>query len=115
MEPLLRTINLSQSFGALSTLERVSLEVYPGEVVGLAGESGSGKSALCKLLAGLYAPNHGDVYFADRRLRCPFRARALGIEVIHQTPDLAEGLDISSNIFLGSEIGWPSSTTRRYC
>ena len=58
-------------------------------------------------LAGLYAPNHGDVYFADRRLRCPFRARALGIEVIHQTPDLAEGLDVSSNIFLGSEIGWP--------
>jgi signal transduction histidine kinase len=37
----------------------------------------------------------------------PSRARALGIEVIHQTPDLAEDLDITSNVFLGSEIGWP--------
>jgi signal transduction histidine kinase len=107
MEPLLRAINLSKSFGTLPAVQGVSLEVYPGEVVGLAGESGSGKSAFSMLLAGLYAPTSGDIYFAGRRLRSPFRARALGIEVIHQTPNLAEQLDISSNIFLGSEIGWP--------
>jgi signal transduction histidine kinase len=107
MEPLLRAINLSKSFGTLPAVRQVSLEVYPGEVVGLAGESGSGKSALCMLLAGLSAPSGGDIYFAGRRIRCPFRARALGIEVIHQTPDLADRLDISSNIFLGSEVGWP--------
>jgi len=60
------------------------------------------------VLAGFYAPNEGDIYFEGRRLRCPFQARALGIEVIHQKPDLAEHLDISSNVFLGSEIGWPA-------
>lgn len=107
MEPLLRAINLSRSFGTLSAVQEVSLEVYPGEVVGLAGRSGSGKSALIMLLAGLYAPSGGDIYFAGQRLQWPFRARALGIEVIHQEPDLAEHLDISSNIFLGDEIGWP--------
>lgn len=107
MEPLLRAINLSKSFGTLSAVQGVSLEVYPGEVVGLAGESGSGKSALSMLLAGFYVPNEGDIYFEGRRLRYPFQARALGIEVIHQKPDLAEHLDISSNVFLGSEIGWP--------
>ncbi len=107
MEPLLRAINLSKTFGTLPAVQRVSLEVYPGEVVGLAGESGSGKSALSMLLAGFYVPNEGDIYFAGRRLRSPFRARALGIEVIHQTPDLAERLDVSSNVFLGSEVGWP--------
>jgi signal transduction histidine kinase len=107
MEPLLRAISLSKSFGTLSVIRQVSLQVRPGEVVGLAGASGSGKSALCMLLAGLYPPNAGDIYFADRRLRSPFRARALGIEVIHQTPNLAERLDVSSNIFLGNEIGWP--------
>jgi signal transduction histidine kinase len=107
MEPLLRTINLSKSFGTLSAVQDMSLEVYPGEVVGLAGESGSGKSALSMVLAGFYEPNEGDIYFEGRRLRCPFQARALGIEVIHQKPDLAEHLDISSNVFLGSEIGWP--------
>jgi signal transduction histidine kinase len=107
MKPLLKALNLSKSFGTLPVLRRVSLEVYPDEVVGLAGESGSGKSVLAMLLAGLHAPNEGAIYLDDRRLRCPFRARALGIEVIHQTPDLAERLDITSNVFLGSEVGWP--------
>ena len=107
MEPLLRAVNLSKTFGTLPAVRQVSLEVYPGEVVGLAGASGSGKSALFMLLAGLYVPNEGDIYFEGRRLQCPFRARALGIEIIHQTPDLAERLDVTSNIFLGNEIGWP--------
>jgi signal transduction histidine kinase len=107
MEPLLRAINLSKSFGTLPAVQGVSLEVYPGEVVGLAGESGSGKSALSMVLAGFYVPSEGDIYFEGRQLRCPFQARALGIEVIHQKPALAEHLDISSNVFLGSEIGWP--------
>ncbi len=107
-EPLLRVINLSKSFGTLPAVRQVSFELYPGEVVGLAGRSGSGKSVLAMLLAGLYEPNEGDLYFAGRRLTWPFRARALGIEVIHQQPDLAENLDITHNIFLGSEIGWPT-------
>ena len=107
IEPLLRAVNLSKSFGTVPALQHVSVHVYPGEVVGLAGESGSGKSALAMLLAGLHAPNEGEIYFKGRRVRCPFRARAHGIEVIRQTPDLAERLDIAGNVFLGSEIGWP--------
>jgi signal transduction histidine kinase len=107
MEPLLRVVNLSKSFGTLPALQQVSFQVQAGEVVGFAGQSGAGKSALAMVLAGLYAPNEGEVYFAGRRLEWPFRARALGIEVIHQAPDLAERLDVSSNIFLGNEIGWP--------
>jgi signal transduction histidine kinase len=115
VKPLLRALKLSKSFGTLSALQRVSLEVYPGEVVGLAGESGSGKSVLTMLLAGFRIPDEGEIYFEGRRLSPqrpwtfsrPSRARALGIEVIHQTPDLAEELDITSNVFLGSEIGWP--------
>jgi signal transduction histidine kinase len=107
MKPLLRAVNLSKSFGTLPALQQVGLEVYPGEVVGLAGESGSGKSVLAMLLAGFHAPDEGEIYLDGRRIRPPFQARALGIEVIHQTPDLAEHLDITSNVFLGSEIGWP--------
>jgi signal transduction histidine kinase len=106
MDPLLRVINLSKSFGTLPAVQQVSFEVYPGEVVGLAGRSGSGKTVLAMLLGGLYTPNKGDIYFAGRRLQWPFQARTLGIEVIHQRPDLAEHLDITGNIFLGNEIGW---------
>lgn len=106
MDPLLRVINLSKSFGTLPAIQQVSFDVYPGEVVGLAGRSGSGKTALAMLLAGLYAPSEGDIYLAGRRVQWPFRARDLGIEVIHQRPSLADHLDITSNIFLGNEIGW---------
>jgi signal transduction histidine kinase len=109
MEPLLRTVNLSQSLGRLSPIHDVSLEIYPGEVVGLAGQSGAGKSTLAMLLAGVYVPDGGDVYFDGRRLDWPFHARNLGIEVIHQQPEMAEGLDISRNVFLGNEIGWTLS------
>src|SRR5512139_666514 len=99
MEPLLKVVNLSKQFGTLAAVQQISFDVYPGEVVGLAGRSGSGKSVLTMLLAGLYLPTEGEAWFENRRLQWPFRARQLGIEVIHQKPDLADRLDISSNIF----------------
>ena len=107
MDPLLKIINLSKRFGRLSVLEQVNFEVFPGEVVGLAGRSGAGKSVLAMLLAGLHAPNGGIVYFEGKRLHWPLQARRFGIAVIHQEPVLAENLDIISNVFLGQEIGWP--------
>ncbi len=107
MEPLLKVVNLSKSFGTLKVVKRVTLEVYPGEVVGLAGRSGAGKSVLAMILAGLHLPSEGEIYFANQRLQSPMQGRELGIEVIHQEPSLANNLDITSNIFLGNEIGWP--------
>lgn len=107
MEPLLKVINLSKYFGTLPVVQQVSLEVYPGKVLGLAGRSGAGKTALAMLLAGLHIPNEGEMVFAGKRCRWPFRARTLGIEVIHQKPELVESLDICSNIFMGNEMGWP--------
>jgi signal transduction histidine kinase len=109
MDPLLRVINLSKNFGTLPAIQRVSFDVYPGEVIGLAGRSGSGKTVLAMLLASLFTPTQGDIYFAGQRLQWPFQARKLGIEVIHQQPDLAEHLDVTSNIFLGNEMGWPAT------
>ncbi len=111
MEPLLQVVNLSKGFGTLPAVQRVSFEVFPGEVVGLAGQSGAGKSVIALLLAGMYPPDEGDIYFDGQRLRWPFRARALGIEIIHQKPELADSLDISDNLFLGHEIGWPRWST----
>jgi len=107
-EPLLRVSNLSKTFGTLQVIQQVSFEVQVGEVVGLAGNIGSGKSVLVMLLAGLYEPYEGDIFFDHQLLSRSFPARALGIGIIHQKPTLAEQLDIVSNIFLGNEIGWPS-------
>ena len=112
VEPLLKAIDISKSFGTLSAIHQVSLEVYPGEVVGLAGESGSGKSVLCALLAGLHPLSSGALYFEGEQLRYPFSARELGIEIIPQTPRMIEHRDITGNIFLGNEIGWPAKADK---
>ncbi len=107
MKPLLRVLNLSKSFGTLPVIQRVSFEVQPGEVVGLTGSVGSGKSVLLMLLAGLYEADGGEIYFNAKRLSWPFTAKSLGIGVISQKPTLADQFDVVSNIFLGNEIGWP--------
>jgi len=109
MAPLLRCINLTKTFGALPVLRQISFEVAPGEVVGLAGRSGAGKSVLAALLAGIERPTEGDLYVNGQRLRWPVNARAAGIAAIHQHPDLVEHLDITANIFLGNELGWPTA------
>ncbi len=106
MDPLLRVINVSRAFSDLWALENINLDIMPGEVVGIAGSSGAGKSVLAKIVAGLYEPTSGDLYFDGRRyggLR-PYMVRALGIEVIHQKPELVDQLDITANVFLGREV-----------
>ncbi len=106
MDPLLRVINVSHTFSDLWALENINLDIIPGEVVGVAGSSGAGKSVLAKIIAGLYEPTSGDLYFAGRRYSSlrPYMVRALGIEVIHQRPELVDELDITANVFLGREL-----------
>jgi signal transduction histidine kinase len=109
MEPLLRVINLSKRFDTLPAIQNISFDIHPGEVIGLAGNIGSGKSVLVMLLSGFYEASEGSIYFANERLAWPFNVNRLGIGVIHQRPDLADQMDVVSNIFLGNEIGWPAS------
>jgi signal transduction histidine kinase len=107
MEPLLHVSQLSKSFGTLSALDRVGFSVQPGEVVGLVGRSGAGKSVLAQILAGTLAPSSGEVLVGGERLRWPFSGRRVGVAAVPQRPVLAARLDIASNIFLGAEPGWP--------
>lgn len=107
MKPLIKVKNLSKSFGTLPVIKNVNFEIQPGEVVGLTGSTGSGKSVLVMLLAGLYEANNGEITFRNKILGWPFSAQSVGIGVIHQRPTLADNFDVSSNIFLGNEIGIP--------
>lgn len=113
IEPILRSINLSKSFGSLPVLQQISFEVAPGEVVGLAAGHGGGKSVLTSILAGALVPTEGDVYIRGRRMRWPFSARSVGVEVIHQETELIEQFDITANIFLGDEMGWSKGRVLR--
>ncbi|MEX3959095.1 ATP-binding cassette domain-containing protein [Trinickia sp. EG282A] len=104
-QPLLEVRNVSIRFGGVEALKKVSMEVYPGEVVALCGDNGAGKSTLIKIISGVYQPSEGQVYFDGEPLDMhdPHDARAKGIETIYQDLALADNLDVGSNIFLGRE------------
>src|SRR5262245_2693353 len=104
--PLLGVQNLSKHFGTVSALAGISFTVEPGEVLGVVGQRGSGKSTLFQLLSGVYPPSSGEIWFdgAKVSLKASSQAQQLGIETVHQDPQLAENLDVLRNIFLGREI-----------
>jgi simple sugar transport system ATP-binding protein len=110
--PLLDVRNVSKSFGAIKALTDVSFAVEPGEVVGLMGDNGAGKSTMVKLVAGNFPPSEGDIAVDDEvcHFHKPIEARAKGIEVVYQDLALADNLTAAQNVFLGREIKkgfWP--------
>ncbi|MBE3559883.1 MAG: sugar ABC transporter ATP-binding protein [Ktedonobacteraceae bacterium] len=104
-QPILQVKDLSRHFGGLVAVDRVSLEVHAGEVVGLLGDNGAGKSTLIKMISGVYQPSGGQILFDGREVSfaSPLEARRLGIETIYQDLALCENLDAGANIFLGRE------------
>lgn len=111
--PLLKVSRLTKHLGPLLVLKDISFEVFAGEVVGLAGWGGAGKSVLASILAGIHFPDQGEMRFDGKRLRWPFNSRSFGFEVIHQEPRIVEDLDICANIFLGNELGFPQWKGKR--
>lgn len=105
IQPVLRAVNLTKRFGGLVAVNNVSLDIYPGEVVALAGDNGAGKSTLIKMISGVYRPDAGHIYLEGREITMasPLEARNLGIETIYQDLALCENLDATVNIFLGRE------------
>ncbi|AQQ07878.1 sugar ABC transporter ATP-binding protein (plasmid) [Roseibium algicola] len=101
----LRLSGISKSFGAIQALNDVSLEVAPGEVLGLMGDNGAGKSTLVKIVAGNFRPTHGSISIDDTSMdfHRPLDAQVEGIEVVYQDLALCDNLSAASNVFLGRE------------
>ena len=104
--PLVEMINIQKSFGGVHAVENVSINLFPGEVVGVLGHNGAGKSCLMRILSGAMAPNAGRIRMEDKDVRflSPQDARRQGVETIYQTLALADHLDAPSNLFLGREL-----------
>ncbi len=105
-EPLLSIRNLIKRFGGLTAVNDVSMDIRPGEVVGLVGDNGAGKSTLIKCVSGVHRPDAGQIFFEGHEVQFsrPIEARQAGIETIYQDLALAGNLDVSANIFLGREV-----------
>ena len=104
-QPILDIRNVYKRFGGVEALKGVSLALYPGEVVALAGDNGAGKSTLAKMISGVYPADDGEFLLDGTRVRfsTPEAAREAGIETIYQDLALADNLSIGANIFLGRE------------
>ena len=105
MNPLVEMNNISLRFGGNQALSDVSINLYPGEVVGLLGHNGAGKSTLIKVLAGAYKADAGQIKIDGKEVQInnPQDSQRQGIETIFQTLALADNLDAVANIFLGRE------------
>lgn len=103
--PLLELCGVSKQFPGVKALDKVSLEIYPGEVHMVLGQNGAGKSSLMKVLYGAYHADEGEIRLQGERIRIasPSDARVLGIALISQEFTLVPHLNIAQNIFLGRQ------------
>jgi D-xylose transport system ATP-binding protein len=110
-------IDIEKHFGGIKAVDRVSLDLHEGEVVGVLGHNGAGKSCLMRILSGAMAPSAGTIRIggAEANIDSPHDARSLGIETIYQTLALADHLDAPANLFLGRELRtrWGNLDERR--
>ncbi|MCU1358818.1 MAG: transporter related protein [Ilumatobacteraceae bacterium] len=104
--PLVELRDIRVSFGGVHAVDNVTIDLYPGEVIGLVGGNGAGKSTLIQTLSGAHPPDAGQILINGTPvvIRNPRDARAHGIEAIYQTLALADNIDAAGNVFLGREL-----------
>ncbi|MHB1555345.1 MAG: ATP-binding cassette domain-containing protein [Acidimicrobiales bacterium] len=97
--------SITKQFGAVIALADVDVSFSLGEVVGLIGDNGSGKSTFVKILSGVYQPSSGSLLVEGKpvRFHSAADARAMGVETVHQDLGLVDSMSIARNFFLGAE------------
>jgi ribose transport system ATP-binding protein len=101
---VLEVRGLCKRFGSQTAVDGVSFTLLPGEVHGLVGENGAGKSTVIKILSGIYRPDAGEILVdgSPLTLDSPRASAAAGIGVIHQQPALVPTLSVGENVTLGT-------------
>lgn len=105
LPPLLELRDVHKSFDAVHALRGVSLELHAGEVHGLAGENGAGKSTVVRVIGGEHRPDAGEVLVDGKMAHFsgPRDAQQAGIAVIHQEPSQFPDLTVAENVFMGRQ------------
>jgi ABC-type sugar transport system ATPase subunit len=102
--PIIGVRHLAKSFGPITALTDISLDINRGEIRGICGENGAGKSTLVKILTGVYRPDRGAIVVdaAAVAVTSPRHAQELGIALVAQELSLCPDLSVEDNIWLGS-------------
>lgn len=102
---LLKAEHMVKEFGATKAVTDVSITLCRGEVCGLIGENGSGKSTLSNMIAGVYEPTGGSMYFKGQKY-CPqtiLESKKAGIVLLTQELGTINELTVAENMFIGEE------------
>lgn len=112
-QPFLYAENLSKNFDRLPVLKDVTFSIARGEVLGLVGRQGAGKSTLFHLLNGVMSPSAGTIYVdgVARRLASRMQAQKLGVETIYQISSPIDQFNVTEHFLSDREFG--NETTRR--
>ncbi len=104
--PLVELRNVTRRFGGVTALAGVSFDLVRGEVHALVGENGAGKSTLINIVAGLLAPDSGQLCFDGREANWsgPLEARRRGIVTVHQEAELFATLSVAENMALAQGL-----------
>ena len=103
---VLRMEHISKSFPGVRALDGASLSVRRGEVQGLVGENGAGKSTIIKVLAGVYRADGGSVTIGGEPVEnvIPQSVHRLGVRFIHQEISLVPHFNVTESVFMGQEV-----------
>jgi ribose transport system ATP-binding protein len=101
--PFLKLKGISKQFPGVKALDDVDLSIYPGEVHGLVGENGAGKSTIIKIIMGVYQKDLGTISLAGNEVQVPnvIEAEKMGLAAVYQDLTLASDLSIGENFFMG--------------
>src|SRR5438874_1592074 len=112
---LLELRQVSRSFGGLTAVKSVDLEVESGEIVGLIGPNGAGKTTLFNLITGTFRPNRGTIVFEGRDITglAPNARCRLGIARTFQLVRPFPNLSVLDNVAVGSVYGHQPAASRR--
>ena len=104
-EPHLSVRGLDKWYGSIHALKAFDLDVERGEVLGLIGDNGAGKSTFIKIVSGVERKSAGQIYFEGREVEIahPREAMNFGIETIYQHTAMIPDMSISRNVFIGRE------------
>src|SRR4029453_1591126 len=95
--------NIRVAFGGVHAVDDVSVDLYPGEGIGLVGGNGAGKSTLMHALSGAHPGGSGEIVIngVPVTIHTPRDAQKHGVETIYQKLALADNIDAAGNVFLG--------------
>lgn len=115
--PRLKMTDISKSFGGVAALKGVDFTLRAGEIHGLVGENGAGKSTMMKIIAGVHTEYQGSLEIDGREVhfRSAHDSLAAGISMVHQELSIVPDLTVAENVYLGKQplnalglVDWPA-------